>query len=193
MSSKARFIYRFILPKNLHLQFDNWFSVHLLKRSSSNQPHLLPARYNRTTKFLIFLLCFNILLAGTNHVICIELSDKEITRSHFQLYECISPQNSESRILQQQHKHKAPQVLLSDLLGATQSCSECIDAHIQFKKSSAEIDFPPTILLTPFLHASQNNTSQSLLATRDSSVLRQQHIALSSYRLSTIRSTVLLI
>ena len=165
----------------------------LLEGSSSNQPRLLPARYTRTAKFLVVLLCFNVLLSGTNHVICIEQSGGEITNSHFQLYECGYLQNSESRILQQQHNNKAPQVLFSDLLSTTQSYPECIDAHIQFKKSSAEIDFSPVILLATLLPASQNNTSQPLLATRDSSTLRQQHITRSSYRLSTIRSTVLLI
>ncbi len=192
MLFQATSIFNFILPENLHLQFKKWFSVLLPEGSSSNQPRLLPDRYNRSAKFLIFFLCFNVLLAGTNHVVCIELSGEVITKSHFQLYECSYPQNGESGILQRHQNHKAPQVLLSDLLGTTQSCPECIDAHIQFEKSSAKTAFPPAILLTTLLPAGQNNTSQSLLAARDSSAL-QQHVTLTSYRLSAIRSTVLLI
>ena len=192
MLFQATSIFNFILPENLHLQFKKWFSVLLPEGSSSNQPRLLPDRYNRSAKFLIFFLCFNVLLAGTNHVVCIELSGEVITKSHFQLYECSYPQNDESGILQRHQNHKAPQVLLSDLLGTTQSCPECIDAHIQFEKSSAKTAFPPAILLTTLLPAGQNNTSQSLLAARDSSAL-QQHVTLTSYRLSAIRSTVLLI
>lgn len=192
MLFQATSIFNFILPENLHLQFKKWFSVLLPEGSSSNQPRLLPDRYNRSAKFLIFFLCFNVLLAGTNHVVCIELSGEVITKSHFQLYECSYPQNDESGILQRHQDHKAPQVLLSDLLGTTQSCPECIDAHIQFEKSSAKTAFPPAILLTTLLPAGQNNTSQSLLAARDSSAL-QQHVTLTSYRLSAIRSTVLLI
>ncbi len=193
MLFKAAPIFSFILPESLYLKFDKWFSVLLSEVPSSNQTCLLPDRYNRSAKLLIFFLCFNVLLAGTNHVVCIELSGGVITKAHFQLYECSYPQNDESGILQRHQNHKAPQVLLSDLLGTTQSCPECIDAHIQFEKSSAEIDFSPAILLSALLSASQNNSSQHPLATRNSLVLRQQHVTLSSYRLSTIRSTVLLI
>lgn len=192
MLFKATSIFSFILPESLHLQFRKWFSILLPEGSSSNQPRLLPHRYNRSAKFLIFFLCFNVLLVGTNHVVCIELSGEEITKSHFQLYECSYPQSRESAILLR-HKHKTPQVLLSDFLGTTQSCPECIDAHIQFEKPSAKTAFPPTILLTTLLLANQNNTSQSFLTAGDSSVLRQQHVILSSCQLSATRSTVLLI
>ena len=193
MLFKAAPIFSFILPESLHLQFRKWFSVLLPEGLNSKQPRLLPDRYNRSAKLLIFFLCFNVLLAGTNHVVCIELSGEVITKAHFQLYECSYPQNDESGILQRHQNHKAPQVLLSDLLGTTQSCPECIDAHIQFEKPSAKTAFPPTILLTTLLPASQNNTSQSFLTARDSSVLRQQHVILSSCQLSATRSTVLLI
>jgi hypothetical protein len=192
MLFKATSIFSFILPKSLHLQFEKWLSVLLPEGSSSNQPRLLPDRYNRSAKLLIFFLCFNVLLAGTNHVVCIELSDEIITKAHFQLYECSYPQNKKSAILQR-HNHKAPQVLLSDLLDTTQSCPECIDAHIQFEKPSVKTAFPPAILLTTLSPAGQNNSSQPHLATRNSLVLRQQHVTLSSDRLSAIRSTVLLI
>ena len=192
MLFKATSIFSFILPESLHLQFRKWFSVLLPEESNSKQPRLLPDRYNRSAKLLIFFLCFNVLLAGTNHVVCIELSGEVITKAHFQLYECSYPQNDESGIFQPYHNYKAPQVLLSDSLGTTQSCPECIDAHIQFEKSSAGIDFSPAILLTTLLPPSQDNTSQFLLAAGDSSAL-QQHVTLSSYRLSATRSTVLLI
>ena len=193
MLFKAAPIFSFILPESLHLQFRKWFSVLLPEESNSKQPRLLPDRYNRSAKLLIFFLCFNVLLAGTNHVVCIELSGEVITKAHFQLYECSYPQNDESGIFQPYHNYKAPQVLLSDSLGTTQSCPECIDAHIQFEKSSAGIDFSPAILLTTLLPPSQDNTSQFLLAAGDSSALQQQHVTLSSYRLSATRSTVLLI
>lgn len=193
MLFKATSIFSFILPESLHLKFWRWFSILLPEESTSKQPRLLPDRYNRSAKLLIFFLCFNVLLAGTNHVICIELSDGVITKAHFQLHECSNSQNDEFGILQRHQNHKAPQVLLSDLLGTTQSCPECIDAHIQFEKSSAEIDFSPAILLSDLLLANQNNTSQPFLTTRNSLVLRQRHATLSSYRLSAIRSTVLLI
>ena len=193
MLFKATSIFSFIFAESLRLQFRKRLSILLPEASNSKQPRLLPDRYNRSAKLLIFFLCFNVLLAGTNHVVCIELSGEVITKAHFQLYECSYPQNDESGILQPHQNHKAPQVLLSDLLGTTQSCPECIDAHIQFEKSSAEINFSPAILLSALLSASQNNSSQHPLATRNSLVLRQQHVTLSSYRLSTIRSTVLLI
>ena len=193
MLFKATSIFSFILPESLHLQFRKWFSVLLPEESNSKQPRLLPDRYNRSAKLLIFFLCFNVLLAGTNHVVCIELSGEVITKAHFQLYECSYPQNDESGIFQPYHNYKGPQVLLSDSLGTSQSCPECIDAHIQFEKSSAGIDFSPAILLTTLLPPSQDNTSQFLLAAGDSSALQQQHVTLSSYRLSATRSTVLLI
>jgi hypothetical protein len=193
MLFQATSIFSFIFAESLRLQFRKRFSILLPEGSNSKQPRLLPDRYNRSAKLLIFFLCFNVLLAGTNHVVSIELSDEIITKAHFQLYDCSYPQNKKSGIFQRYHNYKAPQVLLSDLLDTTQSCPECIDAHIQFEKSSAEIDFSPAILLTTLLPPSQDNTSQFLLAAGDSSALRQQHVTLSSYRLFTTRSTVLLI
>ena len=96
----------------------------------------LSSSYDHAAKFLVLLLCTNILFAGSIHVVCIELSEKKITKAHFQQYECRYPQKSEPGIFHLKQEHGTHVFLLSDILGSTPSCPECIDKHIQFKKPS---------------------------------------------------------
>lgn len=188
----VRSIFSFILSKNLrHIK---WFSAFLPERSNSKQPHhLLSKRYNYPTKLLICLLCLNVLLASTYHVICIELSNEGISKSHLQLYECNYPQNNEPGINLQYHNQEASHTVLADLQGTTPSCPECIDEHIQFVKSSAGIDLYAASLLKTFLPTIQSNTPQFLFAAGNFSVPREHLFPLSPFRSSVIRSTILLI
>jgi hypothetical protein len=181
MIFEVRPILSFILPKSLHLQFKKCFFA------------FLQDIYSHAAKFFILLLCFNLLLISSNHVICMELSEEGITKIHFQQYECRSSQNSESGIYQRHNKDEAPQFLPTDILGTTPSCPECVDEHILFKKSSAGVDFSPAILLMHLLPVSQSNLSQSLLTTGSSSVPQELRFPFSSFKSSVIRSTILLI
>ena len=194
MVFEVRSIFSFILSKNLkHIK---WFSALLPERLNSKQPHhLLPKIYSYPAKLLICLLCLNILLASTYHVICIERSNEEITKSHLQLYECNYPQNNEPGINLQYHNQEASHTVLADLQGTTPSCPECIDEHIQFVKSSAGIDLYAASLLKTFLPTIQSNTNtpQFLFAARNFSVPREHRFPLSPFRSSVIRSTILLI
>jgi len=194
MVFEVRAIFSFILSKNLNLKHIKCFSALLPEWSNSDQSHhLLPKRYSYPEKILICLLCLNVLLASTYHVICIELSNEGISKSHLQLYECNYPQNNEPGINLQYHNQKASQTVLADLLGTTPSCPECIDEHIQFVKSSAGIYFYAASLLKTFLPAIQNNSPQFLFAAGNSSVPREHRFPLSSFRSSVIRSSILLI
>ena len=192
MVFEVRSIFSFILSKNLkHIK---WFSALLPERSNSKQPHhLLPKRYSYPAKLLICLICLNVLLASTYHVICIELSNEGISKSHLQLYECNYPQNNEPGINLQYHNQEASHTVLADLQGTTPSCPECIDEHIQFVKSSAGIDLYAANLLKTFLPTIQSNTPQFLFAAGNFSVPREHHFPLSPFRSSVIRSTILLI
>jgi hypothetical protein len=179
MVIEVRSIFSFILSKNLKLKDIKWFSALLPERSNSKQPHhLLPKRYSYPAKFFICLMCLNVLLASTYHVICIELSNEGISKSHLQLYECNYPQNNEPGINLQYHNQEASHTVLADLQGTTPSCPECIDEHIQFVKSSAGIDLYAASLLKTFLPTIQT---------------REHHFPLSPFRSSVIRSTILLI
>ncbi|MGB3648489.1 MAG: hypothetical protein WA992_08105, partial [Desulfobulbales bacterium] len=122
-----------------------------------------------------------------------EQSKEGINKSHLQLYDCHYPQNNEPGITLQSHNQKASHAVLADLLGSTPSCPECIDEHIQFVKSSAGIYFYATSLLKTFLPTIQSNTPHFLFAAGNSSVPREHHFPLSSFRSSVIRSTILLI
>ena len=144
------------------------------------------------SKLLICLLCLNVLITSTFHVVCIEQSNEGISKSHLQLYECHYPQNNEPGITLQSHNQKASHAVLADLLGSTPFCPECIDEHIQFVKSSAGIYFYATSLLKTFLPTIQSNTPHFLFAAGNSSVPREHHFPLSSFRSSVIRSTILL-
>jgi hypothetical protein len=181
-----------IVSKNLrHIK---WFSALLPERSNSKQQHhLLPKRYSYPAKLLICLLSLNVLLVSTYHVVCIELSNEGISKSHLQLYECSYSQNNKPRIFIHQHYPKASHTVLANLLGTTPSCPECIDEHIQFKKSSAGIDLYAASLLKTFLPTIQSNTPQFLFAAGNSSVPREHSFPLSSFRSSVIRSTIMLI
>ena len=192
MVFEVRSIFSFILSKNLkHIK---WVSALLPERLNSKQPHhLLPKIYSYPAKLLICLLCLNVLLASTYHVICIERSNEEITKSHLQLYECNYPQNNEPGINLQYHNQEASHTVLADLQGTTPSCPECIDEHIQFVKSSAGIDLYAASLLKTFLPTIQSNTPQFLFAAGNFSVPREHRFPLSPFRSSVIRSTILLI
>lgn len=192
MVFEVRSKFSFILSKNLKII--KWFSALLSERSNSKQPHhLLPKGYSYPAKILICLLCLNVLLASTYHVICIERSNEEITKSHLQLYECNYPQNNEPGINLQYHNQEASHTVLADLQGTTPSCPECIDEHIQFVKFSAGIDLYAASLLKTFLPTIQSNTPQFLFAAGNFSVPREHRFPLSSFRSSFIRSTILLI
>jgi len=145
------------------------------------------------SKLLVCLLCLNVLITSTNHVVCIELSNEGISKSHLQLYECNYPQNNEPGINLQSHNQKASHAVLADLQGSTPFCPECIDEHIQFVKSSAGIHLYATSLLKTFLPTIQSKTPQFLFTTGNSSVPREHSFPLSSFRSSVIQSTIMLI
>ena len=189
---EVRSIFTFILSKNLkHIK---WFSALLPERSNSKQPyHLLPKIYSYSAKLLIYLLCLNVLSASTCHVICLELSNEGISKSHLQLQECNDFQHNEPGINLQYHNLKASHTVLADLQGTTPSCPECIDEHIQFVKPSAEIDLYAANLQETFLSTIQSNTPQFLFAAGNSSVFREHRFPLSSSRSFVIRSTILLV
>lgn len=192
MVFEIRSIFSFILSKNL--KYIKWFSALQPERLNSKEPHhLLPKIYCYPAKLLICLLCLNILLASTYHVICIERSNEEITRFHLQLYECNYPQNNEPGINLQYHNQEASHTVLADLQGTNPSCPECIDEHIQFVKSSAGIDLYAASLLKTFLPTIQSNTPQFLFAAGKFSVPREHRFPLSPFRSSVILSTILLI
>lgn len=157
---------------------------------SFEKSYILTNKYSHSVKFIICLLCFNIFLASTNHVICMELSSKNNTKSHLQLYECNYPQNNE--VIHQQINHEAPIASLTGLMGSGPPCPDCVDEHIQYVKSSAGLDLPPAVLLTTLLPVYQNYFSQSLLCARES-LVQQQLLPLPYHRSAAIRSTVLLI
>ena len=187
-------IFSCILSKNLNWKQIKWFSAFLPKRPYSKQPHhLLPKIYSYPTKLLICLLSLNVLLASTYHVVCIELSNEGISKSHLQLYECNVPLNNEPGVNLHYHDQKASHIVFADLLGTTPSCPECVDEHIQFVKSSAGIYLYAASLLKTFLPTIQSNTPQFLFAARNSSVPREHSFPLSSFHSSVIRSTILLI
>jgi hypothetical protein len=192
MAFEVRSIFSLIVSKNLkHIK---WFSGLLPERSNSKQPHhSLPKRYSYPAKLLICLLSLNVLLASTYHVVCIELSNEGISKSHLQLYECNYPQNNEPGVTLQYHNQKASHTVLADILGTTPSCPECIDEHIQFVKSSAGIYLYASSLLKTFLPTIQSNKPQFLFAAENSYVPREHGFPLSSFRSSVIRSTILLI
>ena len=194
MVFEVKSIFRFILSKNLNLKHIKWFSAFLPERPNSKQPHrLLPKRYSYPSKLLICLLCLNVLLFSSYHVVCIELFNEGISKTHLQLYECNIPQNNEPGIILQYHKQKASHLVLTDLLGTTPSCPECIDEHIQFVKLSAGTYLYTASLMKTFLPTIQNNTPQLFFAAGNSSVPREHRFPLSSFRSSVIRSTILLI
>ena len=192
MAFEVRFIFSLIVSKNLkHIK---WFSALLPEISKPKQPHhLLPKRYSYPVKLLICLLCFNVLLASTYHVICVELSNEGISKSHLQLYECTYPQNDQPGINLQYRNPKTSQTVHADLLGTTPSGPECIDEHIQFLKSSAGIYLYASSLLKTFLPTIQSNTPRFIFAAGNFPVLREQSFPLFSLRSSVIRSTILLI
>jgi hypothetical protein len=181
MSSGIKFVLRFASSKNVQLQLRKSFSA------------FLSYSYNNAVKFLVILLCSNILLASTNHVVCIELSGERITKAHFQQYECRYPRKGESGLYQLQQEHETHEFILSDILGTTPSCPECIDEHIQFKKPSAKIDFSSTTLLASFPPAIQSIKSHSFLDIAGSSIPQKHRFPLFSFQPSIIRSTVLLV
>ena len=189
---EVRSIFTFILSKNLkHIK---WFSALLPERSNPKQPyHLLSKIYSYSAKLLIYLLCLNVLSASTCHIICLELSNEGISKAHLQLHECNDFQHNKPGINLQYHNQKASHTVFADLQGTTPSCPECIDEHIQFVKSSAEIDLSAASQLETFLPTIQSNTPQFLFAAGNSSVSREHRFPLSSSRSSVLLSTILLV
>jgi len=145
------------------------------------------------SKLLVCLLCLNVLITSTYHVVCIEQSNEGISKSHLQLYDCNYSQNNEPEITYQYHNQKASHTVLADLLDTTPSCPECIDEHIQFVKSSEGIYLYAASQLKTFLPTIQSNTPQFLFAAGNFPVPREHSFPLSSFRSSVIRSTILLI
>ena len=194
MIFEVRSILSFILSKNVDRKHIKYFSALPPVRLNSKQPHrLLPKRYINPSKLLVCLLCLNVLFVSTYHVICIELFNEEISKSHLQLYECKKPQNNEHGINLQHQNQKVSHIELADLLRTAPSCPECIDEHIQFAKFSTGIYLYNASPLKTFLPAIQNKTPRLFFAGENSSVPREHHFPLSSFHSSVIRSTVLLI
>ena len=144
-------------------------------------------------KFLAFLLCFNILLTGSNHVICMEMSGEGIAKAHFQLYECQHYQTGKPTTHQSHHLDFSHRFLFTDIRENSRSCPQCVDEHILFKKSSAEIDFSPANMQMFLLPPPLNFLIRYLPASGNSSVPREHYFPLSFFSLPAIRAIILLI
>ena len=182
-------MFRFILSLYKYLKM--LLVTPVPKRPITSKKYTLTNKYSHPVKLFICLLCFNVFLANTNHIICMEMPGKGITRAHLQLYDCNRPQNNE--VIHLQINREAPQALLTGLRSKSSSCPNCIDEHIQFISSSIDTDCSPAITTTTLLPAFQNYSPAPLLPPGNSLVQRRQHVTPSFYQLSVIRSTVLLI
>jgi hypothetical protein len=189
MLSAKSYMFSFILSLYKYLKM--LLGTPVPKRPITSKKYTLRNKYSHPVKLFRFLLCFNVFLASTNHVICMEMPGKGITRAHLQLYDCNCPQNNEVTL--RQINHEAPQDLPTGLWSKSSSCPSCIDEHIQFRPSSVSLDYSPAITTIPLLPVFQNYSPAPLLPPRKSLVQRRQHITPSFYQLSVIRSTVLLI
>jgi len=172
----------------------NWFPHFLSKSSNRKHSHYFRhSGFSYPIKLIICLLCLNILVTSSYHVICIELSSDGITKSHLQHHDCFYPQNNETGTVLHSHNRTTAHASHINLQEKTQSCPECIDEHIQFVKSFPKINLDTASLFKTVLPTVQNNTNQFFYAQANSSVPKKYSSSLSSFRSSVIRSTIMLI
>ena len=163
---------------------------------STNRKHsyfILQREFSYPVKFIICLLCLNVLITSTYHVICIELSSEGISKSHLQIHDCHTPQDNGTGSFIHSGNQKIVHAGLHGFQGKAQSCPDCIDEHIQFIKSFSKINLHEASLFKIILPAIQSNTNQFFYAQRNSSVHKKYRPSLSSFRSSVIRSTIMLI
>jgi hypothetical protein len=144
-----------------------------------------------TLKLLIFLLCFCVILLGINHVFCMEFSDVGITRVHLQLHDCNFLHKAEAEVNLSHQSHKPAKAQTSKLMEVASHYSDCIDEHIQFRNQTTVVDVSSIDLIANPLPAFLNPSSQNFLSNNINSLYLFQHIHLSLYKLSSIRTTVL--
>ena len=169
-------------------KFINCFPLFWSKRSNLKHSHYFrPRGFSYPIKLIICLLCLNVLVTSSYHVICIELSSDGITKSHLQHHDCFYPQVLHS------HNRATAHASYINLQEKTQSCPHCIDEHIQLIKSFPKINLDTASLYKTILPTVQSNSNQFFYAQVNSSVLKKYSSSLSSFRSSVIRSTIMLI
>ena len=164
-----------------------WLSSSISKSLSlKHSDHLLHRKCNWLAKLIVCFLSLNVIIASTNHVICIELNSEGISKLHFQLHHCNTPHDNESGKFIQSHNHKTSHAVLLSSQSKAQSCPDCFDMHIDFEAASLFNIIFPNI---------QSNIDQVLDAQINSYVLLEQQYSppLTSFRSSVIRSSVMLI
>lgn len=154
---------------------------------------LMHIRFRIPVKFLICLLCFNVFLLNSNHVLCLELDSEGICNSQLQFNHWHNDENNESGTILHSHNSRTSHAVTLYLESKAQSCPECIDQHIESIKSS-----PETNLFAPCLFDENKShiipsPKQLLYADLTPSVTRKHRPSLSSFHSSVIRSTILLI
>ena len=178
----------------LILKFIKWLSGFLSKSISQRHSHFLRhRRFNGFAKLIVCFLCFNIIMASTYHVICVEPSSEGIRKAHFQLHDCHYTYNKESGTFIDSYNQKNSQTVHLGFQGEEQSCPECIDEHIQFIKSFPKINLGATTLFKTIFPTIESITNQFLYAKVNYSVPTRFSPLLSSFRTSVIRSTIMLI
>ena len=172
----------------------NWFPRFLSKSSNRKHSHYFRhSGFSYLIKLIICLLCLNILVTSSYHVVCIELSSDGITTSHLQLHDCHYPQDNRPGTFIHSDNQKTSHDFLVSSQGKAQSCPECIDEHIQFIKIFPKINPDTASLFKTVLPTVQNNTNQFFYTQANSSVPKKYSSSLSSFRSSVIRSTIMLI
>ena len=163
---------------------------------SSNRKHshyILHRKFSHPVKLIVCLLCLNVLITSTYHIICIELSNEGISKSHLQIHDCHYPKDNEPGSFIHSDNQKISHAVLHGSQSKTQSCPDCIDEHIQFLKSLPKINLHAASLFKIILPSIQSNTNQFFYAQVNSSVPKKYSSPLSSFRSSVIRSTIMLI
>ena len=172
----------------------NWFPRFLSKSSNRKHSHYFrDSGFSYLIKLINCLLCLNILVTSSYHVVCIELSSDGITTSHLQLYDCHYPQDNGPGTFIHSENQKTSHVFLLSSQVKAQSCPECIYEHIQFIKIFPKINIDTASLFKTVLPTVQNNTDQFFYTQANSSVPKKYSTSLSSFRSSVIRSTIMLI
>jgi ribosomal protein S27E len=163
---------------------------------SSNRKHshyILHREFSNPIKVIICLLCLNVLITSTYHVICIELSSEGISKAHLQIHDCHYPQDNGSGSFIHSDNQKTSHAVLLGSQSKDQSCPDCIDEHIQFIKAFPKINLQAASLFKTILPPIQSITNQFFYAQVVSSVPKKYSSPLSSFRSSVIRSTIMLI
>ena len=151
-------------------------------------------RYSFTLKIFIVFLCFNVLLIGANHVFCMEFSDSNSIKTvHLQCYECNSSLKVRPETKHSHLKQITSIIMFGNLEELNSSCHDCMDEHIQFRSQINKIDISPAYLATYPFPTLLEKQFQNLRTSTLFSLCSFKHSPTTWYKLSPIRTTVLLI